>query len=154
MALRFDNDTKEDILAEINMTPLIDIMLVLLIVFMVTSSITLESGLDIELPKTSAKTEQKSNNVVIISLDAAGTVSIQGKKIEKKDQVDLKAEIASALTREKSDEVIFEGDTSSTVGKMIEIMDIAKSAGAQKFAVATDTASGAAPVNNGASNLK
>lgn len=138
MGLRFDQENNDEILAEINMTPLIDIMLVLLIVFMVTSSITLESGLDIQLPKTSTKTEQKSNNVVIISLDANGNISIQGKKIV---ATNVKEEIANALTREKSDEVIFEGDTTSTIGKMIEIMDIAKASGAQKFAVATDSAS-------------
>ncbi|MBF0298962.1 MAG: biopolymer transporter ExbD [Oligoflexia bacterium] len=131
-----DDNSQDNILAEINMTPLIDIMLVLLIVFMVTSSVTLESGLDVELPKTSSKTEKKENNIVIVSLDSKARVSVQGKKVE--DTSTLKEIIKNALIQEKTDEVIFEGDTTSTVGKMIEIMDIAKSAGAQKFAIATE----------------
>ncbi|MBF0360230.1 MAG: biopolymer transporter ExbD [Oligoflexia bacterium] len=131
------DNSHDNILAEINMTPLIDIMLVLLIVFMVTSSITLESGLDVELPKTSSKTEKKESNIVIISLDAKAHISVQGKKVE--DSNMLKEIIQKALAHEKTDEVIFEGDTTSTVGRMIEIMDIAKSAGAQKFAIATES---------------
>jgi biopolymer transport protein ExbD len=139
MGMKFDSETKDEILAEINMTPLIDIMLVLLIVFMVTSSISLESGLDIELPKTSTKTEQKSSSVVIVSLDVNGKTSIQGKNIE---FANLKEELALALKKEKSEEVIFEGDSKSTLGRMIEVMDIAKSAGALKFAVATEGSDG------------
>ena len=52
---------EEDIVSEINMTPLIDIMLVLLIIFMVTSTAALESGLDIELPKTQITNEKKND---------------------------------------------------------------------------------------------
>lgn len=135
MNIDFENDGQDKLMAEINMTPLIDIMLVLLIIFMVTSSITLESGLDIELPKTSTKTEKKESNVVIVSVDAKSNISIQGKKISNGE---LQSEIAKALAQEKTDEVIFEGDTTSTIGRMIEIMDLAKAAGAQKFAVATE----------------
>ncbi|MBF0205670.1 MAG: biopolymer transporter ExbD [Oligoflexia bacterium] len=128
-------ENRDEILAEINMTPLIDIMLVLLIVFMVTSSISLESGLDIELPKTGGQVASKENNLVIISLDAKANLSVQGKKVARES---LQQEIATALNREKTKEVIFEGDTAATLGRMIEIMDIAKAAGAEKFAVATD----------------
>jgi biopolymer transport protein TolR len=54
-----DGDDDDDIVAEINMTPLIDIMLVLLVVFMVSSSVALESGMDIELPKTALTNLQR-----------------------------------------------------------------------------------------------
>lgn len=131
-----DSDDKEgEILAELNLTPLIDIMLVLLIIFMVTSTIALESGLDIDLPKTQGETKAKSSNAVIISLDSNAVVSVQGKKV---DFENLSKVIKEGLAQEKTDEVIFEGDTKSTLGRMIEIMDIAKKSGAQKFAIATE----------------
>ena len=59
MAINLQENDQDKIMAEINMTPLIDIMLVLLIIFMVTSSIALESGLDIDLPQTKSKTARK-----------------------------------------------------------------------------------------------
>lgn len=134
-----DNDHEEfQGINDLNLTPLIDIMLVLLIIFMVTSSISLDSGLDIDLPKTSSTTQKESGNVVIVSLDSQGNISIQGQKADSSPEL-LKTQIAHALQQEKTDEVIFEGDTGSKLGRMIEIMDIAKNAGAQKFSIATES---------------
>jgi biopolymer transport protein ExbD len=71
----------DDIVAEINMTPLIDIMLVLLIIFMVTSTAALESGLDVDLPEASATTEMKNQEIVVISLAKDGRLAVQGKAV-------------------------------------------------------------------------
>jgi biopolymer transport protein ExbD len=128
-------DNNDEILAEINMTPLIDIMLVLLIIFMVTSSVSLESGLDIDLPKTASKTENKGAEAVIVSLDSSGNLSVQGQKV---DPGALKEAIHKELMNNKTSLVILEGDRQSTLERAIGIMDIAKEAGAQKFAIATE----------------
>ncbi|OFZ72392.1 MAG: hypothetical protein A2451_11455, partial [Bdellovibrionales bacterium RIFOXYC2_FULL_39_8] len=133
MAIKLDNDNQDGIMADINMTPLIDIMLVLLIIFMVTSSISLESGLDIDLPKTKVKTSAKDGNAVIVSLSVNGTISVQGKAATMESLGDT---IKEALANEKSDVVVFEGDKTSQLGMAIQIMDIAKEAGAEKFAIA------------------
>ena len=117
------------------MTPLIDIMLVLLIIFMMTSSITLESGLDIDIPKTTSNTSAKENKAVIISLDKNGQIFVQGKKINFEL---IKEEISKNLETENSELVIFEGDYQATLGRTIEIMDLAKEAGAKRFAIAAD----------------
>ena len=134
MSLNMKNDD-EQIMAEINMTPLIDIMLVLLIIFMVTSSIALESGLDIDLPETTSATVAKEGTAVLISLTASGEISVQGKKTTEEN---LQEEIRQALTEAHSTQVVFEGDKASFLGKAIEIMDIAKAAGAEKFAIAAE----------------
>jgi len=134
MAINLKNDD-EQIVAEINMTPLIDIMLVLLIIFMVTSSVSLDSGLDIDLPKTSSKTQTKEGQAVIVSLDVAGVISVQGKKVEGHE---LQSAITNYLQSEKTQTVIFEGDQKANLGRVIEIMDIAKKAGAEKFAIAAE----------------
>jgi len=129
------NDDQDRIMSDINMTPLIDIMLVLLIIFMVTSSVALESGLDIDLPKTSSATSSKEGTAVLVSLDQSGNVSVQGKKIVYES---LQEEIKSALSDAHSTTVVFEGDRRSQLGRAIEIMDIAKAAGAERFARAAE----------------
>ena len=130
-----DGDNDEQIMAEINMTPLIDIMLVLLILFMVTSSVSLESGLDVELPQVAGNTEAKEGSAVIISLNSAGDLSVQGKKIAFEN---LGPAIKEAMEIEKTGLVILEGDRKSKLGNAVQIMDIAKAAGAQKFAIAAE----------------
>ena len=135
MSMNTNQNGSDDIVAEINMTPLIDIMLVLLIIFMVTSSVSLDSGLDIDLPKTSSKIESKEGQAVIVSLDVSGIISVQGKKVE---SAELQNAISGYLQSEKTQTVIFEGDQKANLGRVIEIMDIAKKAGAEKFAIAAE----------------
>lgn len=136
MAINFkENKNNDEVSADINMTPLIDIMLVLLIIFMVTSSISLESGLDIDLPETKSKTTQQDSDAVLVSLDEKGEVSVQGKKVvfEKVEE-----SIKLALGDSKSSMVVLEGDRTSNLGRAIQIMDLAKAAGAKKFAIAAE----------------
>jgi biopolymer transport protein ExbD len=129
------SDDGENIVAEINMTPLIDIMLVLLIIFMVTSTAALESGLDIELPKTQVTNEKPTGEILIVTLDKEGKVALQGKTVT---DAELPAKIASMLKELKTESVILEGDTKAYLGKAVELMDIAKSAGAKNFSIAAE----------------
>ena len=136
MAMNFGGDPEEDkIIADINMTPLIDIMLVLLILFMVTSSMSLESGLDVELPQVSGGTESKEGTAVIISLDQQGRMSIQGRPSQMSS---LKEDLQLAMKEANTGLVILEGDKSSKLGNAVVIMDIAKAAGATKFAISAE----------------
>jgi len=135
MAINLKDNKEDEILADINMTPLIDIMLVLLIIFMVTSSIALESGLDIQLPQTTSKTTAQDGKAVIVSLSKEGLISVQGVQV---DFSALQENIAAAIKSANSELVIFEGDQKSELGMAIEIMDIAKAAGATRFAIAAD----------------
>lgn len=136
MALNFNNDSDE-INADINVTPLIDIMLVLLIVFMVTSSVSLESGLDVQLPTANTTASGDKPGAVIISLAADGRISVQGNLVTSEQ---LEATIKSALEAEKTAMVILEGDKAADLGSAVSLMDIARSAGATQFAIAADSA--------------
>ncbi len=126
---------EENIVSEINMTPLIDIMLVLLIIFMVTSTAALESGLDIELPKTTITNEKPSGEILILTLDKEGKIAIQGKTVT---EAELPAKLAAMLKELKTESVILEGDTKAYLGKAVELMDLAKSAGAKNFSIAAE----------------
>jgi len=134
--MQFEDGDEEKIMSEINMTPLIDIMLVLLILFMVTSSMSLESGLDVELPQVKGQTGETEGSAVIISLSGGGELSVQGRKTT---LVDLGRAIREALLAEKTGLVILEGDRQANLGNAVEIMDIAKAAGALKFAIAAES---------------
>jgi biopolymer transport protein ExbD len=126
---------QEEVVAEINMTPLIDIMMVLLIIFMVTSSIGLESGVDVSLPATSSNTKfQKDDEGIIVSLNSKGEVYIQGNSVGDNLEEILKKELDSSPSKL----IVFEGDREATLGKAISIMDEAKKVGALKFAIATE----------------
>ncbi len=134
MAIRIEEENDE-IVSDINMTPLIDIMLVLLILFMVTSSIALESGLDVDLPKISGETNNVEGSAVIISLNNDGELSVQGKTATMDT---LQETVAKALREEKTSLVILEGDEKAKLGNAVQIMDLAKAAGARKFAIAAE----------------
>ena len=121
-----------EIVSEINMTPLIDIMLVLLIIFMVSSSAAIESALDVQLPEA-ASAGAKPGEALNVTLTKEGQISVAGEKI---DAGSLQASIAAGLKKLNSDTVVFEGDGQSTLDRAVEIMDIAKSAGAKNFSIA------------------
>lgn len=126
------NDDGDEIVAEINMTPLIDIMLVLLIIFMVSSSAALESGLDVNLPETNSVSD-KTDAILIVSLSKEGKVAVQGKIVSLEE---LKDKITAGLTELKTDSVILEGDGESQLKTAMYVMDTAKSAGAKNFSIA------------------
>ena len=133
MSKRFDEYFDESV--QINMTPLIDVVLVLLIIFMLTSSITLESGLDISIPKTKSQTNPQNKDGVVVSLDKRGTIYVEGNVVEQKS---FEKALQASLKEKKSDYIILEGDSGSQLGKVIELMDMAKAAGATKFAIAAE----------------
>lgn len=137
MSMGTQNNNQDDdaIVAEINMTPLIDIMLVLLIIFMVTSTAALESGLDIQLPKTAVTNEKKQDEILIISLGKDGKIALQGKAVKEEE---LAAAITAKLQELKTESVILEGDSGAFLGKAVEIMDMAKQAGAKSFSIAAE----------------
>jgi biopolymer transport protein ExbD len=132
--LKNDNSSDDSIIADINVTPFIDIMLVLLIVFMVTSSVTFQSGLDVDIPKISSKSEgKKDSTAVLISLDNKGGIFVDGFAVSLPE---LQEKIKAALLKAKTDMIIFQGDKASSLQNTLDIIDVAKKAGAQKFAIA------------------
>jgi biopolymer transport protein ExbD len=132
---KFDEKTDEDIVAEINITPLTDIFLVLLIIFMITSSALIESGANINLPEVS-KTETVSRNVVV-ALTTSGEIFINQKKI---DKTNFEAELKKALSESSTKVVILEGDKDALLGDAVKLISQAKEAGAKEIAIAAEQA--------------
>lgn len=133
MAMGSNKGSSDDeIVADINMTPLIDIMLVLLIIFMVSSSAAIESGLDVNLPEVNAVSD-KSDAILVVSLSKAGDIAVKGEPVK---MAELRVKITNALTELKTESIILEGDGDSNLQAVMEIMDIARAAGAKNFSIA------------------
>ena len=134
-----DSDAEEDsgILSEINITPLVDVFLVLLIVFMVTGSVMSQLGVDVDLPRASESAASAQQTGVILTLLPDGSLRVNQESVAAGRPDDLAAAIRRAMDAAKTALVILEGDRSVMLGSAIEVMDIAQKAGARKFAVAT-----------------
>lgn len=130
-------DEGGEIVAEINITPLTDVFLVLLIIFMVTSSVMSQTGVDVNLPQASNATSQAQPEGVIVTLLPGGDLQINQLKIAKGSYGELEDSLKGLFTKTASRLVILEGDREAFLGSAIEVMDHARRAGAEKFAIAT-----------------
>jgi biopolymer transport protein ExbD len=139
MAFKLLDSTEEDdsLLTEINITPLTDIFLVLLIIFMVTSSVMSQLGVDVDLPTGGAQVSESDSEGVIVTLLPDGAMRINDQTVPAQDWETLKELMKQAFKLTASRVVILEGDRKAFLGNAIELMDQAKSVGAQKFAIAT-----------------
>ena len=121
-------------LSEINVTPFVDVMLVLLIVFMITAPL-LTVGVPVDLPKTKAKSIAESEEPLVITVDAQGVVFIQDTAVEIENLVPR----LRAITENKSDTRIFvRGDQSVTYGRVMEVMGTVNVAGFTRVAMITE----------------
>src|SRR5690348_16384559 len=124
---------------EINITPLTDIFLVLLIIFMVTASVAVESATRVNLP-TAANTTPE-NKGVIVTYTANHELFVNSKDVPEQD---FEPALHEALNRVDAKVVIFQGDSTVLLRDMVRILDIAKAAGATQIAIAAKHVSGQA----------
>jgi len=120
------------IVAEINVTPLTDIFLVLLIIFMVTSTALTNQGSKVDLPRADAGAGEATG--VVVTATAEGRLEVDGRTI-KMDE--LGGALTTAFQHGTSRNVILRGDRTLVLEQAVQIMTAAKAAGAEKIAIAT-----------------
>jgi biopolymer transport protein ExbD len=131
----------ESVVAEINITPLTDVFLVLLIIFMVTSTAMVESevasrsGMKVVLPKANAAgpVSQRHSDPVL-TVTKGNELYLGSHKV---DAANLEAEIRKALGEVGSETLLIRGDKSVLLGNAVDIMSTAKKAGASHIAILT-----------------
>jgi len=118
----------------LNLTPLIDIVFLLLIFFMLTTNFIEEEGIKIKLPESKSQTAVQEE-VIKVFLTKDGKIYFKGKEIALNQLFDL---IKTNLTLSKQKIVILKADKNVPLKKAVNILDIAKAAGAKKLIIATD----------------
>ncbi|NQV79922.1 MAG: protein TolR [Alphaproteobacteria bacterium] len=121
-------------MSEINVTPFVDVMLVLLVVFMVTAPL-LTVGVSVELPETAAASIPGQDEPLAVSIDAAGRVYIQDSEVSMETLIPR----LEAITQNNPDARIFvRGDKSIDYGRVMEVMGTLNSAGFRRVALITE----------------
>lgn len=121
------------IFADINITPLTDIFLVLLIIFMVATAITIESAAHVDLPKVQQQSTSEKPRGVLVMYTADHRIFVNQTEIP---EAKLPDALKDAITKDPDKLVVFQGDPAVILADMVRILDVAKSAGAQQIAVA------------------
>ncbi|MEK9724920.1 MAG: protein TolR [Rhodospirillaceae bacterium] len=118
-------------MSEINVTPFVDVMLVLLVIFMITAPL-LTVGVQVDLPESKASTIKGSDEPLAVSVDKEGRVSIQ----DTETSVDAVVAKLQAITGNNPDIRIFvRGDAQVNYGRVMEVMGVINAAGFRKVAL-------------------
>lgn len=122
-------------MSEINVTPLVDVMLVLLIVFMVAAPL-MTVGVPVELPKTDAKPVATSNEPLYVTVQADKSIYLQETQISLADLIPKLQALAKAGTEEQ---IMVRADTAVDYGAVMEVMGALNAAGYRKIGLLTGT---------------
>ncbi len=120
-------------MSEINVTPFVDVMLVLLIIFMVTAPL-LTSGIKINLPESSSVLKNEKKDPVTVSINSKGEIFIQKKKFSK-DQLINKLSLLKKNNQNLK--IYIKGDKKLDYGKVMELMNLINQSGFKKVALVT-----------------
>ncbi len=129
-------DSDEGVISDINVTPLVDVMLVLLIIFMITAPM-LHQGIEVALPQSSASSlPQRVEDPLVVSINQDGMVFLRDQPIHETLLVDrLKGMIESR----GDDSVFLKGDKDVPYGRVIEVLDILYQGGITRVGMVTDS---------------
>lgn len=127
-------DSSDDLQSEINVVPLVDIILVVLIIFMVTAPMIMKPSINVNLPKA-ASGEATTPSKLNITIASDGTLNLDGKSVSDND-----VNTAAIEEFKKNPEVqaIISADKDVPHGRVVSVLDLVKSAGVKKFAISID----------------
>jgi biopolymer transport protein TolR len=135
MASVSDNDGDGDdgggMISGINVTPLVDITLVLLIIFMVTATYIVRQAIQIDLPRAANAGEATGTTLAVI-LTKDGDIYLDGRK---KDEAGLRDAAREAAARDKDARVVISADKNALHGSVVHVLDLIKGEGISKFAI-------------------
>ena len=128
--------TSGDDEAQVDMTPMLDIVFIMLIFFIVTTSFVKESGVTVNTPQAATASKQEKVNI-FIALTASGEVWIDRRPVDPRS---VRAIVARLHADNPEGSVIIQSDVDAPTGKLVEIMDQVRLAGVEGIAIAADRA--------------
>ena len=131
--MSFNNYPQQEMMSEINVTPLVDVMLVLLVVFIITAPLLVPQSLKISLPKTEAVKQDNKLQAVRLTVDEQGLIELDSQAL-----TDLElAEILKLRAADPQFQLQVDADKAVQYGRIAELMAIAQHAGVAKLAFTT-----------------
>jgi biopolymer transport protein ExbD/biopolymer transport protein TolR len=125
-------------MSDINMTPLIDVMLVLLVIFMITAPL-MTSALKLDLPRTDAGTPSDAPAFIAVGLDAEGQLFVGDEKVSREQ---LEARVKSTAATNREAEVHRRADRRAPYGRVAELIALVQKAGLSRIAFVTEAEPG------------
>jgi biopolymer transport protein TolR len=135
MAMGGQNDDRRP-MADINVTPLVDVMLVLLVIFMVTAPM-MQQGVQVNLPKANTKAMTPQDEAVVVSVDKSGKVFINKDEIP---AADLRTRLTAMFASREKKEVFLKADAGVPYGEVVRAMADIKGAGIERLGMVTEPA--------------
>ncbi len=125
----------EEVLSDINITPLVDVMLVLLIIFMITAPM-LHQGIEVALPKSEAQSlPNKVEDPVVLSINRDGLIYLRDKPVHPTRLV----EVLTPVLRGRKDQMVFlKGDRDVAYGRVVEVLDTLRRGGIVQVGMVTE----------------
>lgn len=135
MAMGGRNDNR-GIMAEINVTPLVDVMLVLLVIFMVTAPM-MQQGVQVNLPKADTKAMTPLEDTVVVTVEKSGKLFINKDEIQ---SADLRSKLTTMFVNREKKEVFLKADAGVPYGEVVKAMAEIKAAGIERLGMVTEPA--------------
>jgi len=129
-SFRRDEDSLPAI-SEINVTPFVDVVLVLLVIFMVTAPMLVREQMSVNLPKAQSG-EKSASQAISIVIDKLGEIRVMDKVVP---VADLVGEIKKLLLSNPNAQAVISADQETKHGDVVQVMDLIKSAGLSRFAI-------------------
>jgi biopolymer transport protein TolR len=123
-------------MSQINVTPLVDVMLVLLVIFMVTAPM-MQQGVQVNLPKTEAKSLPAQEDTVVVSIERSGRLSINSAEIPAGE---LRSRLSGMFAGRSKKEVFLKADKEVPYGEVVKTMAEIKGAGIERLGMVTEPA--------------
>ena len=133
MGMSSGNKSSKMAMSEINVTPFVDVMLVLLIIFMVTAPM-MQQGIDVNLPKTSSAGVELNEDPFVLSVDVSGKIKISGVNVE---MASLKTKLKAIFENKKNKQIYIQADRKVDYGIVAEVMGEARAAGIYNLSLIT-----------------
>lgn len=136
--MAFDNRSGSDrrVMADINVTPMVDVMLVLLVIFMVTAPM-MQQGVQVNLPKAEAKALNAPEEAVVVSIETSGRIFIDKTEIAPGE---LRGHLSTMFANRSKKEVFLKADRDVPYGEVVKTMAEIKGAGIERLGMVTEPA--------------
>ncbi len=129
------NSSGDELNAEINVTPFVDVMLVLLIIFMITAPMMNNTGVELQLPQVAAKNIDDPEGKLVLSIKKTNEIFLGGTQVMWQD---LAAKLKANERVKREAALYIEADTNLAYGVVLTAMAVAKDAGVEKVMMLTD----------------